>query len=110
GASSARNIGWENANAPFVAFLDGDDAWPPTKLEPHLRLMEACPELNLTYSLSVVVDENGQEVVHLGSGPRGRIGFEELLCENFTRNGSAVVVRRSALAAVGGFDESFSAA
>ncbi len=33
GAGEARNLGWNAASQPWVAFLDADDAWHPRKIE-----------------------------------------------------------------------------
>ncbi|WP_221250095.1 glycosyltransferase family 2 protein [Desulfuromonas versatilis] len=33
GPSLARNVGWDNATQPYIAFLDADDSWHPLKLE-----------------------------------------------------------------------------
>lgn len=37
GAAHARNMGVENATSEFVAFLDDDDVWLPTKVSAQLR-------------------------------------------------------------------------
>lgn len=48
GLASARNAGWEEARARYVAFLDDDDGWHPRKLELQLAVMEAHPEVSLS--------------------------------------------------------------
>lgn len=39
GAARARNVALENAKGKFIAFLDADDMWKPTKLEKQLNFM-----------------------------------------------------------------------
>ncbi len=56
GPSVARNAGWEAATAPYIAFLDADDAWHPRKLEIQLAWMEAHPEAAMTGTQSQVIN------------------------------------------------------
>jgi len=41
GASSARNLGIQKATGTFIAFLDSDDLWLPTKLEKQIYFMSS---------------------------------------------------------------------
>jgi len=46
GAASARNVGWNVATQPYIAFLDADDSWHPSKLYTQYEYM--CNNPNVT--------------------------------------------------------------
>ncbi|MBU4267841.1 MAG: glycosyltransferase family 2 protein [Acidobacteria bacterium] len=46
GATAARNAGIDAARGQWIAFLDGDDVWQPTKLAEQLRRADADPQCN----------------------------------------------------------------
>lgn len=48
GPATARNIGWEAASQPFIAFLDADDSWHPEKIAFQYDWMLAQPGVALT--------------------------------------------------------------
>lgn len=48
GPGAARNIGWEAAQTPYLAFLDADDSWHPHKIELQYRVMAGDPKLALS--------------------------------------------------------------
>ncbi len=51
GPSVARNIGWDAASQPYIAFLDADDSWHPLKLEVQHKWMECHPDAAMTSHL-----------------------------------------------------------
>jgi glycosyltransferase involved in cell wall biosynthesis len=104
GSGAARNLGIRATSGTYVALLDGDDLWGRTKISEHVRAMTSSPEVDLTFSQSRLIDENAANLPLPIRRPRGSYGFESLLRDNVIGNGSAVVVRRSAIPA-GGFDE-----
>ncbi len=48
GPGTARNIGWETATQPYIAFLDADDSWHPQKIEVQYEWMRKHPHVVLT--------------------------------------------------------------
>jgi len=62
GASAARNTGIDRARGRFVAFLDSDDEFLPTKLERQLALFALRPELGLVYSDFSAINVHGYRV------------------------------------------------
>jgi len=96
--------GTEAATAPYLSFLDGDDYWSPLKLERHVRFLEEHPEVDLTFSWSRFVDEQGRDTGLTSRRWSGPISFSQLLADNVMGNGSALVCRREAFLKAGGFD------
>ena len=47
GPGSSRNLGWENANYPFVAFLDSDDVWESNKIMCQWNYLKDNPEVQI---------------------------------------------------------------
>ncbi|WP_298209830.1 glycosyltransferase family A protein [Ferrimicrobium sp.] len=47
GVSAARNVGMAHASGDFIAFLDDDDLWHPTKLERQISVLKRYPQLDL---------------------------------------------------------------
>jgi glycosyltransferase involved in cell wall biosynthesis len=105
GGSAARNTGIRAGSAPYVAFLDSDDEWLPTKLERQLEVFECSDEdLALVYTGAewVYADGTVQTVI-----PRRYVDLaRQLLTANVVGETSVGMVRRSALNEIGGFDES----
>ncbi len=44
GPGHARNVGWDFANEPWIAFLDADDAWHPLKIEMQWNWIKSHPQ------------------------------------------------------------------
>jgi glycosyltransferase involved in cell wall biosynthesis len=47
GMSVSRNLGVAAAGGEFIAFIDADDVWEPTKLSEQVALMDGHPELGM---------------------------------------------------------------
>jgi glycosyltransferase involved in cell wall biosynthesis len=72
GPGTARNVGWEAARQPYVAFLDADDSWHPQKIEVQYGWMRAHPEVALSGHACRVIKKGkslkkSDEIVHPSS-------------------------------------------
>ncbi|MBU0967494.1 MAG: glycosyltransferase family 2 protein [Proteobacteria bacterium] len=106
GPAKARNKGINAATGEFIAFLDADDVWLPSKLKKQIDYLVTHRETGLVYSLtSNFID--GQKAVMEDFPQNARSGriFDELLSDTIITL-SSVVVRTEIARIVGGFDES----
>jgi len=122
GACSARNMAIDTAKSDLIAFLDATDQWQDGKLASQLAFHRIHPQLQFSFS----------RMRYLNRDPAGNdVNFWEFNCRSvkpekgyqllptqlaamlFASNPvatSTVVARRSALLAVGGFDQQLSSA
>lgn len=108
GGSAARNTGIHASSAEYVAFLDSDDEWLPTKLERQLdRFARSDARVALVYTGMESVYADGSCIVYPAreSSDLSRV----LLTDNVIGGTSVGMVRRRALDAIGGFDDSLPA-
>jgi glycosyltransferase involved in cell wall biosynthesis len=113
GLSSARNAGILNSDSHYVAFLDADDLWEPSKIEQQIALFSRSPyrDLGAVYCGTRKVDACGTlmgrpDARSFETGIRGQI-LDHLIHSNcITGSASSVMIRRDCFATIGLFDES----
>lgn len=97
GLAGARNSGIRVARAPYIALLDSDDVWDPGKLAAHVAHLDARPEVGVSFSRSLFIDEHGASLDTWQMPKLAGIDADHLMCRNPVGNGSAPVLRRTAL-------------
>jgi glycosyltransferase involved in cell wall biosynthesis len=121
GASASRNLGIRHAKGEYLAFLDADDVYLPRKLEDQVPLLDGNPAAHVLYaateywhSWSGQPGDAGRDWIwrKYGVEPNAVIAPPRMLI-TFLRDGGTVpcmgsmLVRRAAVDAVGGWEESF---
>jgi glycosyltransferase involved in cell wall biosynthesis len=109
GVSRARNQGVARARGRWVAFLDADDVWKPTKLARQIEELHRRPECGACYTAILVADEQLTPLLEQRS-ERGGLERADLLVKGnlVTGSASSVACDKELLIRVGGFDEGLS--
>jgi glycosyltransferase involved in cell wall biosynthesis len=108
GVSVARNRGIKESCGKYVAFLDADDIWMPTKLERQIEVLKENPKSNACYTEYIAFsgDMKPTELKRLRTG--GYVLNDLLLRGNVVGPPSALLGERQLFEKLGGFDSNLS--
>jgi teichuronic acid biosynthesis glycosyltransferase TuaG len=99
-----RNQAARAAQGEYIAFLDSDDAWYPTKIEKQVAFMEAHPDVPVCHTYCHLMDEDSRitGIRHEGRLPPTGNLFRALLNHCWVTI-SSVMVRRGIFEEAGGY-------
>ena len=109
GPAAARNDGLRHSSGEWIAFLDGDDAWLPWRLDVQLRLAERSPDVAVWCGATTGLNHEAPDA---GAAPDAEtVSTRVIPLDEFVRHNpvatSTALVKRRVLEEVGGFDEAF---
>ncbi|MEP6491285.1 MAG: glycosyltransferase [bacterium] len=108
--SLLRNAGLACARADWIAFIDSDDRWTPTKLERQLAYHAANQSVRWSYTGRVFIDADGERLPDNRFRPwEAHSGWilKEIIALEANIALPSVMVARAVLRDVGGFNEAW---
>ncbi len=106
GAGGARNRGIQMARGEYLAFIDSDDEWMPTKLQRQLELLSSLAESwGVCHTGCIIVKDGQRSITQLPKEQFSGWALNHYLHNRFGfLNPSTLLVRRAVIEDVGLFD------
>lgn len=103
--AGARNWGWRHAKSDLIAFLDSDDLWETNKIKLQLDYLKANPGVDGVYGSMLAFWDDGRTQVWANDRPAFVAPQYALIDCNVAVQ--TLLIRRTALERLNGFDERF---
>ena len=110
GVAGARNRGIEASTGEYIALLDHDDLWHPTKLEKQVAVLAQRPEVGLVITRIMHIRSDGTPTGDVAGAYNPHDPFYQVFVKGYVPTPSSAMVRRSAFDAAGTFDRDFDSA
>jgi glycosyltransferase involved in cell wall biosynthesis len=105
--SAARNTGWRAAQGKYITFLDDDDEISPNKIKAQVDCLEALDNTwGACYTAYHIHMKDGT-IQHSSTSQSGDVYLRALMRTLYMGSGSNVLLRKSVVDEIGGYDESF---
>lgn len=109
GPAKPRNVGIREAKGKYIAFVDDDDLWMPTKLEKQVAVLENIPDFGLVHCCCQIIDEKGiiqNQIIGRPGSPNVKHGNVSMrMIGNWTLMMPTPIIRKNVLDQVGFFNE-----
>lgn len=106
GAAKPKNTGIKISEGEFIATLDADDEWFPSKLAKQLNIFQESEKKNLgfvgCFAKHIYIEEDVELLFKI---PRYKNMLRYILARDYLGSGSSIVYKKEVFSKVGGFDE-----
>ena len=105
--SAARNTGWKAAKGEYITYLDDDDEISPERIKKQVECLESKDaSWGACYTAYKVIKPNGKYQISSESR-EGYLYVEALMRTLFMGSGSNLLLRKSVVDEINGYDETF---